>query len=280
MPPAGRPAGVGANAGLPQIFSQLPLGTAGFDDALDFLQADKDEDFVRASAFLPWHPVPSAANAAITTEVAAPKDLITAAACLGGRLASSAATQIGWASANPLTSRITVGEINKQAAALKSFGLLTTTFTDSLIYRTSLVEVLSKQPNLSTLEMDGTRTPLKSLHSLTLLELLAALRVVAEVVEALAAEAQLHRPPPHHQIQDQRSFDGSRSHGSRTWWTAVQLCHWRSSCGFGHSSPVAAWTQRGATRAALCAQALKSFKAAPSASRRSPNPPMRAWGGL
>ena len=76
MPPARAPAGVGGHAGAAPIFSQLPLGTAGFDDALDFLQVQKTEEFVKASAFLPWLPVPGAVEAAISSAVAAPRDLI------------------------------------------------------------------------------------------------------------------------------------------------------------------------------------------------------------
>ena len=152
MPPARQPGGVG-NAGLAPIFSQLPLGTAGFDDAFDFLTVLKGEEFVKASPFIPWLPVPGAGAAAVNTEVAAPKDLITAAACLGGRLAPTVATRNAWRASNPLTHRFTLSAINHQAGALKSFGALTSTFTDTEHYRKSVMEILSQQPNLSTLEL-------------------------------------------------------------------------------------------------------------------------------
>ena len=150
-------AGGGGNAGgnaASTLFSQLPMGTAGFDDVLDFLSVQKDEPFVKSVAFLPWLPVPASGAAALNTAVAAPKDLISAAACLGGRLASTAATRNAWHTADPLTSRLTLAAINQQAAAMKSFSAFTTTFTDPEFYRQSVVEMLSKQPNLSALELD------------------------------------------------------------------------------------------------------------------------------
>ena len=55
-------AGGGGNArgnAVITLFSQLPLGTAGFDDVLDF-PVQKDEPFVKSVAFLPWLPVPAA----------------------------------------------------------------------------------------------------------------------------------------------------------------------------------------------------------------------------
>ena len=65
MPPARqRAAAVGGNAGRAQIFSQLALGTAGFDDSLDFLSASKDDSFVKATGFLPGLPVPAVGAAA------------------------------------------------------------------------------------------------------------------------------------------------------------------------------------------------------------------------
>ena len=86
--------------------------------------------------------------------MAAPRDLITAAACLGARLSATVATRQGWHDANPLTYRLTLPAINAQAAALKSVGLLSTTFTDTELYRKSLVEMLSQQPHQAALELD------------------------------------------------------------------------------------------------------------------------------
>ena len=136
------------------VFSQLALGTAGFDDSLDFLSVSKDEPFVKATGFLPWLPVPAVGAAAINATVAAPKDLISAAACLGGRIAPTIAARSAWLNANPLTSRITLDAIGQQAYALNSLGALTTNHTDSELYRKGLVELLSTQPDLSSLELD------------------------------------------------------------------------------------------------------------------------------
>ena len=60
-----------------------PSGTPGFDDGLDFLAVSKDAPAVKSLAFVRWVPVPTAANAPTTTEVAAPRSVITAALCLG-----------------------------------------------------------------------------------------------------------------------------------------------------------------------------------------------------
>ena len=73
---------------------------------------------------------------------------------LSAQLASSVAARQGWQDADPLTYRLTLPAVNNQAAALKSLGALTSIQTDTELYRKSLMEILSKQPNLEELTLD------------------------------------------------------------------------------------------------------------------------------
>ena len=72
MPPTTTP---GA-ATVINSFKPLPVGTPGFEDSLDFLVISKDAPAVKSLAFVRWAPVPPAANAPPTNEVAAPARLV------------------------------------------------------------------------------------------------------------------------------------------------------------------------------------------------------------
>ena len=88
----------------PFAFSALPLGTAGFDDTLDYLCVAKAAPVVKSLAFLDWKPVPPANPPAAVAEVAAPRSLITAATSLGARVAAAAADFLAWRNAEPMES--------------------------------------------------------------------------------------------------------------------------------------------------------------------------------
>ena len=104
MPPA--PARVGPANANAAIFSDLPAGTAGFDDVLDWLAADKDAAIVRSTSFITWKPVPAAAAGMQPTKVAAPRCIITATACLGAQPGTDAAAQAAWRAGTPLTTHL------------------------------------------------------------------------------------------------------------------------------------------------------------------------------
>ena len=151
MPPAPRPA---TRATINAIFRDLPAGSAGFDDAFEYLTVSKDEDVVRSCAFIGWTPVPAVGPAARSNEVTAPRDIITAAVCSAARLATTVAARNAWRAADVLTGRLRTSTLNRLAAAMKSLGAFTATFQDQELHRRAMVELLLKQPNLSALEVD------------------------------------------------------------------------------------------------------------------------------
>ena len=102
MPPTTAPGAAAAS----NSFRPLPSGTPGFEDGLDFLAISKDAPAVKSLAFVQWLPVPTAAGAPATTEVAALRSLITAALCLGARVAVTAAATQAWRAAEPLMVRL------------------------------------------------------------------------------------------------------------------------------------------------------------------------------
>ena len=136
-------------------FRPLPRGTPGFEDSLDFLVISKDAPAVKSLAFVRWLPAPAVAGATAATEVAAPRSLITAALCLGARVANTSTATQAWRTAEPLTIRFAATTITKQADFLDSIGTFSTTFKDQVPYRRKLVELLQAQTDLSQLEVDA-----------------------------------------------------------------------------------------------------------------------------
>ena len=151
MPPTTTP---GA-ATVINSFKPLPRGTPGFEDSLDFLVISKDAPAVKSLAFVRWAPVPPAANAPPTNKVAAPRSLITAALCLGAKVATAPAAIQAWRAAEPLTTRLPVATITRHTQYLHSIGTFSTTFKDQALYRRKLIELLKAQPDLSALELDA-----------------------------------------------------------------------------------------------------------------------------
>ena len=160
MPPTTTP---GAGAAI-NSFRPLPRGTPGFDDGLDFLVVAKDAPAVRSLAFVRWVPLPAAANAPPTNEVAAPRSVITAALCLGARVAAAPAATQAWRAAEPLTTRLTTATIAKQADYLHSIGTFSTTFKDQVLFRQKLVELLEAQSDLSAHRAQACRDGMASVR--------------------------------------------------------------------------------------------------------------------
>ena len=142
MPPTTTPGGAAAS----NSFRPLPSGTLGFEDGLDFLAISKDAPAVKSLAFVQWVPVPATAGAPAATEVAAPRSLITAALCLGARVAVNAAATQAWRAAEPLTTRLKTATLSQHANYLHSIGTFLTTFKDQVLYRKKLEVGMSVVP--------------------------------------------------------------------------------------------------------------------------------------
>ena len=64
-------------------FTEVPNGTAGLDDALDYLSVDKGAALVKATPFVDWKALPAGGGAAVASLVAAPRSEISAVVGLG-----------------------------------------------------------------------------------------------------------------------------------------------------------------------------------------------------
>ena len=71
------------------------------------------------------------------------------------RVAATSTAIQAWRAAEPLTTRLPVATITKQADFIHSIGAFSTTFKDQVLYRRKLVELLQAQSDLSRLELDA-----------------------------------------------------------------------------------------------------------------------------
>ena len=130
------------------FFSEVPLGTAGLDDALDYLSIDKGTALVKATPFVDWKALPAVAGAAGAAHVAAPRSEVLALVGPGSYVGTNAADLRAWRAAAPVTSRLTLAKINELAKKLDELTTFSTSTTDSQSYRKVLPGQASLQRRL------------------------------------------------------------------------------------------------------------------------------------